>query len=106
MTQVSIYDLCNNVQSDDYSKFAIDIDANIPAISKGPSTIFVVKSNENYSDFLDELFTVRFDFKNLLYKYIKFKAQLNTQDSGVTPNLDGYKLKIRYIKESTCHLND
>lgn len=94
MTQVSIYDLSNNVQSDDYSKFAIDVDADIPSIPKGPSTIFVVKSNENYSDFLDELFTIRFDVKNQLYKYIKFQAQLNTQDSGVTPNLDGYKLKI------------
>lgn len=94
MKQVSIYDLNNNVKDDDYAKFAIDKDVNIPSINKNPSTVFVVKSNENYSDFLDEQFTVRFDVKNQLYKYLKFKAELTTNDNTVTPNLDGYKLKI------------
>lgn len=94
MTEVSAYELFNNVSIDDYSKFATDMDADVPEISKPPSTVFVVKSNENYSDFLDELFTIRFSVKHQLYKYLKFKAELVTQDSNVTPNLDGYKLKI------------
>lgn len=103
MSQVSIDDLNNSVSSIDYTKFAIDIDAiddlaTINGItgSTGSNIVFVVKSDENYSDFLDELFTIRFDIKNQLFKYIKFKAKLNTLNSDVAPNLDGYKLRLSY----------
>ncbi len=92
MKQVSIYDLSVNVTEDDYSKFAIDQD--IAFEGKESNIVFVVKSNENYSDFLDELFTIRFDIANQLYKYLKLKVEFLTTDSSVTPNLDGYKLKI------------
>ena len=103
MSEVPVDDLLHSVPSSDYSKFAIDRDAidtsatiNSVEGTSGPNTIFVVKSDESFADFLDELFTLRFDSKSKLFKYIQFKAVLNTLDSTVAPNLDGYKLKLSY----------
>jgi hypothetical protein len=91
MKQVSIADIIHNVSKDDYTRFATDFDAGNP---NPPSLVFVVKSDENKSDMLDELFTIRFDLKKQLYKYLKFKAEFSSESADVSPNLDGYKLKI------------
>jgi len=94
MKEVPMSDFIYNVESDDLGKFALDRDTADPGNSKLPNTVFVVKSNENLSDFLDERFTVRFDVKNQLYKYIKFRADLSSQDTEITPVLDNWSVKV------------
>ncbi len=101
MSQISVNDFIYSLPKDDYSKFAVDLSAVDEAayidgtrMTIGPNTIFMVKSNENIADFLNEQFLLRFNISNQLYKYIKFKAVLNTIDSTIAPNLDGYKLKL------------
>jgi hypothetical protein len=93
MTQVPIVDFIHNIDAADYSKFAVDTDA-VDTNKATPSLVFVVKSNENVSDFLDELFTIRFTVESQTYNYIKFKAILSTLDTGISPYLVSYKLKL------------
>ncbi len=93
MKQVSVADFISNVSKDDYTRFATDLDNGSTDVADA-SLVFMVKSDESQSDFLDELFEIRFDLKNQLYKYVKFKAELFTTDTSVSPNLDGYKLKL------------
>lgn len=93
MNEISIVDFISSAEDNDYTVFATDIDA--PIVGKDtPSTVFVIKSNENMSDALDELFTIRFDVQNQFYNYIKFKAVLSTSDSTITPYLQSYKIKL------------
>jgi hypothetical protein len=89
MKEVSVSDMLTNVQPTDYTRFAIDFD-----FTANSNFVFVVKSDENNSDFMDEMFTIRFDLKDQLYKYVKLKAILSTKDQELTPNLDGYRLKL------------
>ncbi len=93
MKRISISDFITSVKPDDYTKYTIDID-NGAVVDGTPSTIFMVKSDKNKSDFLDERFTIRFKLNKQLYKYLKFKAVLFTDNPLVSPNLDGYKLRI------------
>jgi hypothetical protein len=104
MQEVSIFDLIHNLQPDDYSHFARDLDSGdtsryisgAPAtgIDCDPLTIFAVKINENVSDSLNELFVIKFKTVNQLYKYLRFKAVLTTTDSTITPIIDSYRVKI------------
>ncbi len=93
MKQVPIVDFIHTIDKLDYSKFGIDTDAIIPD-KEIPSTVFVVKSDENSSDFLDEKFTIRFDVQNQFYNYVKLKAVLSTSSSTVSPILQSYKIKL------------
>ena len=104
MKEVSLFDMNHNIKADDYSRFAKDIDGpdanrlinGVAADStlQGSNTCFLVKVNENNSDFLNEKFTIRFTAANSQYKYMRFKAVLKTEVSGITPILDAYKLKV------------
>jgi len=95
MRQVSIFDLTNNAQVDDYQRFALDYDA--PDAHTGgndPTTVFVVKVDESNPDFQNERFVIRFTLVNQLRKYLRFRADLSTTDATVSPGLDSYRIKL------------
>lgn len=102
MKEVSIFDIINNINIADYSKFSIDLDsldqaAEIDSIinqTKLPVKVFVVKVNENNPDFINELFLLKFKASNSLFKYLRFKAVLSTDDTDLVPILDSYRIKI------------
>jgi len=103
MKEVSVFDMIHNVPIDDYSKFAIDTDARdtgrttdgvADTDEQGPMNVFLVKVNENNSDFMNEKYTMKFKSANTLYKYLRFKAVLQTTDPNITPELDSYRIKI------------
>lgn len=102
--EVSIFDLESNISPGDYGRFAIDLDTGDPNreldgssaadADKVPIRVFVVKVDETRSDFMNELFMLRFKSTNTLYKYLRFKAVLLTTDSTRTPLLDSYRIKV------------
>lgn len=104
MKEVSIFDMTNNVQANDYERFAIDLDAEdtsrlidgLPAGTgeTGANRSFVLKVDENTSDFVNELFMLRFKSANSLFKYLRLKAVLATTDTAITPFVDSYRIKI------------
>ena len=105
MQRVSPFDLTHNVAPNDYSKFAIDVDARdtgrtIDGAAVSSSTdqagnnVFVVKIDEGNPDFVDEVFLLKFKAVNTQYQYIRFKAVLKTEDAAITPFLDSFRIKI------------
>jgi len=103
MSEVSPFDMANNVASDNYSVYAIDQDAEdatatlvgvVTQTGKEPSRVFVMKVNENNSDFINEEFLIKFKAANSLSKYVRLKAVLSTEDTAVAPSLDSYRIKI------------
>lgn len=104
MKEVSIFDLINNIAFDDYNKFALDLDAEdtnrlldgiaASSIYQSSNTVFVIKVDESNPDFVNERFVLRFKSANSLFKYLRFKAVLETEDSTITPFLDSYRIKI------------
>ena len=101
MSEISVFDMINNTIDTNYSKFARDKDAldtgrtlDSFITDTNPSTVFLVKSNENNSDFLNEKFTLKFKIPNSLFTYLRFKAVLKTEDSNITPILDSYRIKL------------
>lgn len=102
--EVSIFDMLNNIPRTDYSRFALDKDApdanrtfgGSPASpsNREATTVFVVKVDENNSDFVNEEFVLRFKSANTQYKYLRFKAVFKTTDTTITPFLDSYRIKI------------
>jgi hypothetical protein len=102
MKEVSIFDFIKNVAKDGYDKFALDLDMEdtgrlfdgSPASITSPTTVFVVKVDEENPDFMNEKFMIRFKSINLLFKYLRFKAVFTTQDSNKTPFLDSYRIKL------------
>ncbi|HLX54547.1 MAG TPA: hypothetical protein VKR58_11430, partial [Aquella sp.] len=93
MTQVSVVDFNNNINPDDYTSFAVDTDA-IDTNKPTPSLVFMVKSDASNSDFLDELFTIRFTIAAKTFNYVKFKAQFSSNDPTISPVLSSYKLQL------------
>lgn len=90
MEKVSIFDMLNNVSDTDYGKYAIDF--SLPLNSGDfPKKVFVVKKDAD-SDF--EKFKIEFNQINQLKKYVKFKAELSTNNSTLTPCITGYQLKL------------
>lgn len=104
MQEVSVFDLMNNIGSSDYIYFARDLDAGdasllldgSPAtgIDTEPLTVFLVKVDENSSDALDELYTIRLKAVNTSYKYLRLKAVLKTTDPALTPLVDAFRIKV------------
>lgn len=105
MEEVSVFDLTNNIASDDYSKFARDLDgqddsrlldgiAAATDAEKAALVVFLVKVKESDPDFLNEKYLLSFKAATTLYKYLQFKAVLTTKDTSLTPILDSYRLKI------------
>lgn len=93
MTQVSIVDFNRNIEANDYTAFAVDRDS-VDTNKLIPSLVFMVKSDPSNSDFLDEIFTLRFTVADKVFNYVKFKAQLTSTDPTITPSLASYKIKL------------
>src|SRR5574343_1501044 len=94
MTKVSIFDMLHNVPTNDYSKFAIDLDAADSGASKAVMNVFVVKVDENNADFTNEQFVLKFKSVDTLFKYLRLKAVLSTEDATRAPYLSSYRLKL------------
>jgi len=92
MQRVSVFDMLNNVASNDYSKYAIDL--SLPGTgSSNDNTVkkvFLTKKPTGST----EKFRIEFNLINALRTYVKFKAELETSNSKVTPSLDGYQIKL------------
>jgi len=89
--KVSLFELENNIS--DYGHFSIrnvgDLDSTMLAV--------VTNFDVANSDYTNELFHVKWrsgDQDAELYTYIKFKAELYTEDISLTPTLCSYRLKL------------
>jgi len=95
MSQVSIFDLMNNITVDNYDVFALDRDApNSHVGGNSPTRVFVLKIDENNPDFQNERFMIRFTLVNQLQKYLRLRVDFSTADNKVTPALHSYKVKL------------
>jgi hypothetical protein len=94
-TRTSMFDIENNTK--DYSYFAVKGVGNYEYESTTFATIAVaVEFDASNSDYTNELFLVKWrggDITNN-YKYVKLKAELETNDDGLTPVLTSYRLKL------------
>jgi len=104
MKEVSPFDLISNVASNDYSKFALDKDVAdtgrlldgvaAAAAEQAPNNAFLLKIDGTNPDFVNEEFMLRFKSANSLFTYLRFKAELSTTDSKITPSVDSFRIKI------------
>ena len=97
MKKVSIFDLTKNIKADNYRVFALDQDApnsHVEDPDNDPTTVIVIKVNEENPDFKNERFVLRFTQINQLRKYLRLKAVLQTEDETVSPTLHSYKIKL------------
>lgn len=94
MVQVSPFDLLRNVSPDDYSRFAIDLDAKDGA--RDPSRVIIVKTDTTNPDFINERFVIRMkaNTSSLSFNYIWLRADLSTTDEGLAPILGSYRIKL------------
>lgn len=89
--KVSLFDLENNIE--DLGYFAmrgVGDEAN-------PTLAVILRYNAGNSDFSSELCSIRWrsgDANATMYKYIKLKAVLSTQDVGISPVLNSYRIKL------------
>ena len=88
MERVGLFDLEHNVAQDDYSKFAIIDDSTTNTIS------FIVKYNNNISDFANENFYISNKTIDNIIDELLLKAIFSTQDKDVSPMLTGYRIKL------------
>lgn len=96
MQRVSPMDLALNVATDDYSRYALDLDAGDTGTSLEPSRCFVVKVDESIAEFINERFYVSFYITGQTYTYLRLRVQLSTEDSTITPALDSYRIRLGY----------
>ena len=79
-----------------YSKFAIDED--LPGtheLGNSLSTdVFLLKVNSSSTDFVNERFRIEFNVVRESRSYLRLKAVLRTTDTGLTPALDAYKIRL------------
>lgn len=89
--KVSLFELENNIDTLGY--FAI----RGVGYESNPTLAVVLRYNASNSDFSNELCSVRWrsgDANATMYKYVKLKAILSTQDIGVTPVFNSYRIKL------------
>ena len=101
MKEVSVFDMNHNVASDNYKLFARDFDVEDTAgtilgvsATKAPSVVFLIKVDEENADFQEEQFLIKFQSVNSLFKYLRLKAELRTENEEITPYLDSYRIKL------------
>jgi hypothetical protein len=94
--RVNIFDLSSNISSDRWDVYALSKDA--PSSHDGytnePTTVIVIKVDENNPDFQNERFVLRFTLVNELRKYLRLRADFSTEDASVSPALHSYKIKL------------
>lgn len=94
MKRISLFDFYENSESRN-SVFALDTDGlNTHTDGNLPTRVFLVKFDSNTTDFLNEKFLIKMTRHNTLYRYLRFKADLLTENSSATPVLTGYKIKL------------
>jgi hypothetical protein len=98
MKEVSPFDLISNVKATDYEHFALDLSApdvgSAGYTTKPAARVFLVKCNEENSDFTNEQYLVKFKSVDTLYQYLRLKAVLKTKDTTVAPYIDSYRIKL------------
>lgn len=94
-TKTSLFDLENNNKG--YGYFAVRGVGSYEYESTDFTAISVIVGyNSGNSDYTNELFTIKWRGGDTSenYKYVKLKAELETQDAGLTPVLTSYRLKL------------
>lgn len=92
--KASLFDLENNLLGDDqYGYFSVRSvgDETYPTLAA------VVRFDTNNSDYTNELFTIKWRSgaaDSSMYSYVKLKAQLWTTDTGISPSLSSYRVKL------------
>jgi hypothetical protein len=89
--KISLFNLENNI--DDLGKFAVKS----IGPSDSPTIGIVLRFDPTNSDFSNELTYVKWrsgDTNATMYKYLKLKAILSTDDTTVTPILTAYRIKL------------
>jgi hypothetical protein len=89
--KVSLFDLENNV--DTYGYFAVRGVGN----ESNPTLAVVSRFDASNPDYSNELFLVKWRSGATdasMYSYIKLKSELWTKDTGITPSLQSYRLKL------------
>ncbi len=97
--EVSLFDFLHVNPASDLTRFTVDKD--IPGVSELEDTtdaplswVFVVNVDESKGDFSEEQFLLELKLRDTEYKYLRFKAELQTEDAEVTPVLDAYRIKL------------
>ena len=88
MENVSLLDFNYNVKNADYTRYAVVVDDTLDTVS------FLVKYNNNISDFSNELFYITYKSIQKDKTDIRFRATLKTEDIEVSPILAGYRIKV------------
>ena len=86
MQYVSQFDFNYNVSDDDYSKYTI--------VKDGDTLNFIVKYNNNISDFGGEFFYIISSEITNNIDEIVFKAKLTTENADLSPIFSGYRIKV------------
>ena len=94
MKKVGVFDLINNVAKDDFDRFAIDKDTGSSVVTRTASRIFLLKVDNLNADFVNELFQLEFDILESTFTYLRFRADLITSDSTLTPSLGNIRIKF------------
>lgn len=96
MKQIDLFDLSENLgESNKYRYFALDRDiADSHTGGNSATRVFVVKADISNGDFVNERFDIRFSLVNQRYSYLRFRADLETQDSSNSPVMGPYKFKF------------
>jgi hypothetical protein len=89
--------MINNIAVDKYDVYALDRDApkshEIGHIND-PTRVFVLKVEEETADFQNERFVLRFKQINELRKFLRLRADFETEDAAISPTLHSYKIKV------------
>lgn len=88
MERVGIFDFEHNVAQDDYGKFAIIDNSATDTIS------FLVKYNNNVSDFGNENFYISSKTIDNTIDELLLRIILGTQNKDISPILSGYRIKF------------
>jgi hypothetical protein len=87
--RVGIFDLINNVQATDFSKFAVD---NMPDGSR----VFAIRFDPADIDGVNEQFALEYGTNENTFDTIYLKAELFTNSALLTPVLTAYRVKLGY----------
>ena len=95
MRRISVFDLVDSTNIDDFKEYAFDRDApNTHVGGNSPTRVFTVKVEDTNPDFVNERFLLRFNLIDQQFKHFRIRADLSTEDAKVTPALDSYKVKL------------
>jgi hypothetical protein len=94
MKSASVFDIYTNVEEDNYDMYAFDRDAPGTHSNDESTKVILLKADVDNSDYQNEKFMLKFTRINQLKKYLRFRAELTTEDTKITPALHAYKVKL------------